>query len=116
MIVRTIFLALAIALLPGFALAGGDHSNGHSHSHGPIDAPAAKKSARKNVSRLIDKGKVPASWKKIEASSAEKKMFGKKEEWVVVFRNDKVEDPAKQTLYIFLGLDGTYIAANYTGN
>ena len=40
----------------------------------------------------------------------------RKKEWVVVFTNEKVKDPKEKMLYIFLTLDGQYIAANYTGD
>jgi hypothetical protein len=34
---------------------------------------------------------------------------------VAVFVNDKITDPAKQKLYVFMTLGGDYLAANYTG-
>lgn len=37
-------------------------------------------------------------------------------EWVVIFNNQKISESDKQKLYVFLTLNGEYIAANHTGN
>ena len=64
---------------------------------------------------LVNKGVIDKSWKGTKPVKAEKKAFAKGPEWVVSFKNDKVKDKTKQTLYIFYSLDGHYIAANYSG-
>ncbi len=71
--------------------------------------------ARQKVAQLAKKGKIDKSWASASSVGAEKKDFGKGEEWVVTFRNDKVQDKSKQILYVFYSLDGHYIAANFTG-
>ncbi len=38
-----------------------------------------------------------------------------RKEWVVTFKNAKATDKAKQTLYVFVTLDGTLAGANFTG-
>lgn len=48
--------------------------------------------------------------------SAEQKEFVGRLEWVIIFKNDSIADPEKQTLYVSHTLDGAYIAVNYTGN
>lgn len=93
---------------------GGD-SHGHGHSHGAISAKKAAAKARHKVTHLIKKGKIDKSWASLEPASVEKKTFGKKEEWVVMFTNEKIKDKAKQNLYVFYSLDGHYQATNYTG-
>lgn len=92
----------------------GGHSN-HGHSDGPISADKVKTRATSTMQSLVKKDVINKSWNSIKAAKAEKKNFGKSEEWVVSFKNDKVKDKSKQTLYIFYSLDGHYIAANYSG-
>lgn len=118
-------LTTLFALLVTFALAspvyaGAGHSHdkdgGHSnHGHGPIDAAKAKAKATKTMKSLARRGVIDQSWTSTKPLKADKKTFAKGEEWVVSFKNDQVNDKAKQMLYIFYSLDGHYIAANYTG-
>lgn len=104
-----------LSLFSVVVFAGANHDHGHSHSHDPVSQTQAEKAAIKSIANLIKKGKVDSSWKSIPVSKSEKKKFGDKMEWVVSFKNDKVSDASKQTLYVFLSLTGEYIAANYTG-
>ena len=97
------------------AMAGGSHEGGHGHSHGPISSNKAISKATKKIQQLVAKGKLDKSWGDIQATSAEKKQFGKKTEWVVSFKNEKLADKEKQNLYIFFTLDGHYLATNFTG-
>lgn len=92
----------------------GGHSN-HTHSHGIVNSNSVKAKAMRMLEGLINKGVIDKSWIVTKPAKAEKKSFAKGLEWVVSFKNDKVKDKAKQTLYIFYSLDGHYIAANYTG-
>ncbi len=110
--VSTIFMALVLISTPVFAGAGHDHG----HSHGPIKAEAAIAKAKSKITALVKDKKLDASWSKLEAATIDKKNFSKGPEWVITFKNEKVEDASKQTLYFFYSLDGHYIAANYTGN
>lgn len=92
----------------------GGHSQ-HGHAHGPISATTAKAKATKTMQSLAKRGVIDKSWTTSTAHQAEKKKFAKAEEWVVSFKNNKVKEKSKQTLYIFYSLNGHYIAANYTG-
>ena len=110
---------LATALLLSFVLcatpvmAGSGHEHGHSHE--PISSKEAISKATKKVRQLAEAGKIDSTWSKTNATNAEQKEFSNSLEWVVAFTNDKVSDSSKQTLYLFFSLDGSYIAANYTG-
>jgi len=95
---------------PVMAGAGHDHGNG-SHSHGPISSEKVINKATEKVKSLIKSGKLDKSWADVKAVGASTKG----DEWVVTYKNDKVSDAAKQTLYVFFSLDGIYIAANFTG-
>jgi hypothetical protein len=95
-------------------IAGAGHDHG-SHSHDPVSKSQAEEAAIKSVEKLVSKRKIADSWKGVKVATSEKKKFGTKEEWVVTFKNEKVSDPNKQTLYVFLTLTGDYIAANFTG-
>ncbi len=106
-------LLLSFVLFATPVMAGSGHDPGHSHE--PISSKEAINKATKKVHQLAKAGKIDSSWSKINAASAEQKEYSKVLEWVVTFKNDKVSDSSKQTLYLFFSLDGNYIAANYTG-
>lgn len=102
---------------PVMAGAGHDHgSGGHSHSHGPVSSEVAVKKATEKVKSLVASGKIDKSWADVKAAGASQKTFGNETEWVVTFKNEKISDPSRQTLYLFFTLDGRYIATNFTGN
>jgi len=117
---KNLIIALFLTLFFGAsAYAGGSHSHGengsHSLSHKPVSSEAAMNRAALKVNQLVSKGVIDSSWKNIPADSAEQKKFSEGLEWVVRFKNKKIDDAKKQTLYLFLSLDGHYIAANYSG-
>jgi Family of unknown function (DUF6488) len=115
---HSISIALVLAAFlfasPAFAGKGHEHGPGGSHIHGPIVAATAIKKAEKQVKSLIDRNKLDKSWAGIKASDATQKDYGKGQEWVVTFRNEKAE-AGNQTLYVFYTLTGNYLATNFTG-
>ncbi len=114
---RTLALSIILGFLSSTVMAGGGHDHGHGHSHSNIavNQVTAKANATKIVAALTQRKKLDESWASTTASSVEKKVFKGNPEWVVIFNNDKITDPAKQKLYVFLTLGGDYIAANYSG-
>ena len=108
-------LILIIALFASPAIAGSGHDHGHSHAHEAISSDKAISLAAKKIQQLVESGKISASWAKINTDQAEKKTFSHDPSWLVAFKNDKISDASKQTLYVFLSMEGHYIAANYTG-
>ncbi len=119
--IKSIIFSSILFLSPAALMAGSNHDHGHDHGHGHGHAHAqvsksqAEQVALKSVAQLIKTGKIDNSWETVDVSKSEKKQFGKNTEWVVSFTNDRINDPAKQTLYVFVSLTGKYIAANYTG-
>lgn len=115
-LITALFLSLFIA---SPVMAGDGHSHdangGHSHAQAAVSSEEIMNRASQKVNQLSDSGKVDSSWLAVKAVSAEQKEFNQKTEWVITFKNDKVKDPSKQTLYLFYSLDGHYIAANYSG-
>ena len=111
----TIILAFCFGFLSTPTVAGPGHDHEHGHSHGPVSADAASNKAMKKVDQLAKAGKINGSWSGIQPTAVEQKTYANGPEWVVTFKNDKVSDVSKQTLYLFYSLDGHYIAANYTG-
>ncbi len=109
----TLLLGTILSLFTFTAMAGGGHDHGHSHA--PVNQETAETNATEIVAVLVKKEKLDESWASVTASSVEEKTFNGNPEWVVLFVNDKITDPAKQKLYIFLTSGGDYIAANYTG-
>ena len=111
--IQTLIFGFSLSFFSLVAIAGAGHD--HSHSHEPVSQMQAESIAIKNVSQLADKGKIDKSWKSIKVIKTEKKDFGGNMEWVVSFKNEKISEPSKQTLFVFVTLSGEYLAANYTG-
>lgn len=115
--IRAVVFGLTLALSPLGVNAGSGHDHGGGgHAHSMVSSELAMEMATQKVQQLVSAGKLDATWSAVTASGAEQKAFAKGPEWVVTFKNDKVADATKQTLYVFMSLDGHYIAANYTGN
>jgi hypothetical protein len=114
-----LLLGFIFSSITFLVLAGNDqdhgHDHGHSHSQEAVDNVKAESNATNIVADLVQSEKLESSWTSISASTVEKQEFDGTPEWVVVFVNDAIPDIAKQTLYVFLTLNGEYIAANYTG-
>ncbi len=96
---------------------GNGHSHGHGHSHGSkpsnFTAEQAKESAEGKIRVLIFQDKIDKSWEKAKFDKAAVKEFKGKKEWLVTFTNEKGVKGKK--LYIFLKLNGEFVAANFTG-
>lgn len=114
--ITTLFLSLFITAP---AMAGGGHAHGpdggHNHSQAAVSSEEAINRASKKVNQLAIQGVIDVTWKDVKAHSAVQKQFSKGLEWVITFKNDKVKDSKKQSLYLFFSLDGHYIAANFSG-
>ncbi len=115
-LITTLFLTSLLFGVPVMAGSGHDHDANGGHAHGPISSDTAVNKASKKLNQLAEAGKIDASWSGVKSASVEQKTYSKGPEWVVTYKNDKVSDAAKQTIYLFFSLDGHYIAANYTGN
>jgi hypothetical protein len=109
----TLLLGSILSLFAFTTMAGSGHDHGHSHD--PVNQETAVTNATEIVAAFVKGEKLEESWASITASSVEQKTFNGQPEWVVVFVNDEITDPARQKLYIFLTSGGDYIAANYTG-
>ena len=117
-IIFCLMVLTAFTAIPAFG--AGDHGHGghddHGHGHDqPADLSEAKiiEKASGYVARMVEKGKLDASWRGISPTEARENDH---HEWMVTFNNPKEEDPEKQTLYMFLTPSGKYIAANFTGD
>jgi len=109
-----LILLSLLLITPMITLAGAGHDHGHSHE--PISGTEAQMKAKQKVQQLVKTGKIDATWGNIKSSSISQKDYGHGPEWVVVFKNNKVSDTSKQTLYLFYSQDGHYLAANYDGS
>jgi len=102
-------------LFVSHAYAGSGHDHGHGHSHDQVSQETAEGIAKESVRRLVQKDSIEKSWSTVSVKNAEQKEFGGHKEWVIVFNNEDATNPKERTLYIFLTLEGEYVAANYTG-
>jgi hypothetical protein len=80
-----------------------------------VSQKIAEKNANEKIASLIEKKKLVQSWTAIKASSVEKKVIKGRPEWLITYINKEITDTEKQKLYVFLTMEGKYIAANYTG-
>lgn len=107
-----------VCLLTLFAFSGTLAYAGAGHSHAPakpVSEAQALEKATRVVKSFVEKGKIDPSWGQVAPTAAAQKKSKTGLEWLITFDNPKVEDKAKQTLYVFLNLSGEYIAANYSG-
>lgn len=109
-IIFCLMVLTAFTAIPAFG-AGGHGDHGHDH-HAALSEAQIIQKASKYVARMVEKGKLDSSWQGISPTEAKENDH---HEWVVTFNNPKVDDPEKQTLYMFLTPSGKYIAANFTG-
>ena len=114
LIVTTFFISSLAFAFP--VMAGSGHNHGHSQSQKAISDIEAANRATEVVGELANSKKIDESWIKLKADNIEQKIFSHDPEWVVTFKNEKIQDASKQTLYVFLSLSGDYLGANYTGN
>ena len=110
---NALLISFILCFLSITAMAGSGHSHGYSSA--PVTQGEAKSIAKSVINSLVERNKIEKSWMPINATSVEKKVIKGSPEWVVVFMNDKINDDAKQKLYVFLTPSGEYIAVNYTG-
>jgi hypothetical protein len=111
--IATLGLVVAALFNPASASAS---EGGSCHFHGTQPAPAATVTgcATQRKTRLIEQGKLASSWGQVPATI--ETVEGKKgKEWRVSFKNTAIQEPAKQTLYMFFTPVGNFIAANFTG-
>ena len=108
---RKILLFLVLTTLPLVAFS---HGNGHSHE--PLTREQARSKAAEKLTELANTGKIAASWAGIKAISIEQKAPDFTMEWVVLFKNGKISDKTKQTLYLFFSLDGDFIISSNDGS
>jgi len=113
LIKASIMTAVIATVNPLYAGAGHDH--GHSHSQKVMTKASAQKKAIKAMTKLVEDNKVEKSWLNAPILNIEKKKFHDNLEWVISFKNDKVKDASKQTIYIFVSQNGYITGANFTG-
>lgn len=110
-------LPLFLGCAAPIALAHGDHAP-------PPQVATCKKEctkdevvdgAKKFLPTAIEKARLAPTWKDAVLGSAEQKKFKGGTEWVVTFRNDKEADKEKQTLYIFVAMNGALSGVNFDG-
>ncbi len=98
--------AVAVTASPSMARKRGPN---HSHGRGPLkNVSMVEARARAVVHRSSDIGKLPVSWKKIQAAVSTEKveLANKKWEWLSVFENP--EEKENPTVYVYLTPAGDY--------
>ena len=107
---------------------GHDHSqkenthegHGHAQHKNPFKNEVSKetieRAAMQEIQSLVAQKKIPESWKFVPSSKIGKTHYGDTDDWVVGFDNMKIKNKERQTLYIFVSVDGEIRGANYTGN
>lgn len=108
--ITAMFLASAVVYAHG-------HSHGDGHNHvKEYSKVNIKNIANKRVQDLVKEEIIDKSWSNTSHDKMEKKEFNHHLEWVVSYKNLKITDESKQTLYVFVTLTGKVVGSNYTGN
>lgn len=117
-IITVVTLSLSLLAISPLTTAGPghEHDSHGGHDHGPISSERVSIKAKQRVEHLIASGKIAPSWKNLSVATIEQKTYANGPEWIITFKNPRLKDANKQTLFLFFTLDGRYIAANYTGN
>ena len=100
-------ITLIIGLNPLYA------GSGHSHAPSSISEVNIKTIAKNEINRLSKDEKIDKSWLNKDIYLMQKYSNG--HEWRVVFKNKKIVDVNKQTLYVFVSVSGKLNGVNYTG-
>lgn len=105
---------LSYILVGQIAFASGSSD---CHFHGNAEAPeqVVLECANKRVGKLIQSGKLDASWKGIKSDSIMKFDGKKTKEWKVIFKNSTQKDSAKQTLFMYFSLARNSLGQNFNG-
>ena len=107
---------IAISLFYTLPLTAGSGARYYIGQPAPIGEKVAVLKAKEFITTLIDKKKLDDSWGLLSAQNAEKKIYQDRPEWVILFVNDKIKDVEKKNLYIFMKLNGEFLAINHTGH
>lgn len=100
-----ITLLLSFGIQNSFASAA---SSSHSHV---ASKTKIKNYAQKELKRLALKEKIPLSWKNTPILTITKAS----NEWIVDFKNKKIEDKKRAKISIYLTTYGKIKGANYSG-
>lgn len=112
---RTLLVLLCLSFSQ-LALA---HPGAGDHKHqqkAVITQAEARSKATFVVKKKVAQGRLSQRWLGKSAANAYKKTFGHGPEWVIEFQDPKATNESRKTLYVFLGLDGKALGANFTGN
>lgn len=109
---KKIVLSASILLLLSYVAVA------HSGKHGKVLSKKDIILSSKNILlKAIDKKVIPNSWKTAALFSAEIiNQNSRQSEWHIIFENSHIDTVSEKYLHVFLDLDGTYLAMNYTGN
>jgi len=107
---RSLYSILVLFLI--MQMIGCDNDQGHSHT--AVNQETIKLNARLIVIDHVAKNKLDNSWASIEASSAVKEKSTTNPKWKVIFINKNIANTNKRKYYVYLTLDGKFIAANFT--
>jgi len=95
---------------------GHDHSPLYDKVKPGVTKETVEKAAMQEVQSLVAAKKIPKSWQHVPISKIGKTHYGDTDDWVVGFDNMKIKNKDRQTLYIFVSVNGEIRGANYTGN
>lgn len=102
-----IFLAIFSWQYSVFAIA----HEGHPH---PLEKNEIIEKSNNIIGKAVEQQKIEPSWKEAKVEEAKIVDEEKGGQWVIKYTNSKINDDNKE-LFVFLTLDGNYIAMNHTG-
>jgi len=112
---KLIKVSIIAAVIATFSPVYAGSGHNHSHSQKVVTKDSARKVAIKKMGKLVVDNKIDKSWLNVPILNIEKKKFYDNLEWVVSFKNEKIKDSSKQTIYIFVSQSGELTGANFSG-
>jgi len=112
-------IIICLFFLMAFSVTGLYAHGPGGEGHGPlteINESEAGERATQLIVKIVESGKLDASWAEVHPAGVKKQIFNGSPEWVVTFDNPEEKDPAKQKLYVFISIYGQYLGANHTGS
>ena len=75
--------------------------------------PSTTERAQQAVLKLISQAKLPASWANATVTKFDVRSKNGIDQYVIVFENKAIRQPAKRTLYVIMSTSGDFVSAGH---
>ena len=99
-------IAVAASVLGAPALA-------HPEDEFTYRGPSTSELAEAAIGKLIAQKKLPASWATAKQLSFDYRSKNGTDQYVLIYENPAIKQPAKRKLYVVMSTSGSFISAGY---